>query len=96
MKESHIRVIKLFGVMSNPTRFKILDNLAEKHMSVTQIRELINKNKSTTSKHLRILRLANLIKYKYVNKEKFYMVKSKKIVSLIKKLEEAYSRLLDS
>ena len=93
MRERQIRVIKLFRVLSNPTRYKIFKGLAKGDLSVKKILKLIRKNRTITSQHLRLLRLANLVKYKYVNKKKTYMIKSRKILKLIKELEVTYSRM---
>ena len=56
ISEMEKRTIELFKMLSNSTRMMIIKILQRGETNVTKIVELTNKDQSTVSKHLRLLK----------------------------------------
>ena len=63
---------KVFKAMAHPTRLFILEQLNEKSLCVCEITELIDADMSTISKHLSVLKNANLVKSSKKGLQVFY------------------------
>lgn len=83
VKESKKNMIKLrtiedmsnfFKILGEPTRIKILNTLDNNEMCVCDIANVLNMTKSTISHQLNILRINNIVKYKKVGKEVYYIL----------------------
>lgn len=79
--------VKLLKVLSDLTRFSILKLLNENRMSSSELEERLDKSQSTVSKHLKILKEANLIDAKRKGRRKFYGVKNPKILEILKAIK---------
>lgn len=55
------KLVKIFKALSDPNRIRILKMLEMRSLCVCEIREVLNLASSTVSKHLSILRDAELI-----------------------------------
>ena len=53
---------KVFKAMGHPTRFFILEKLAQQPFCVCELREMIGSDLSTVSKHLSVLKNAGLVR----------------------------------
>ena len=58
MKREYVNVFK---ALSDPNRIRIVKMLSERELCMCEIREMLNLSNSTVSKHLTILRDANLL-----------------------------------
>jgi ArsR family transcriptional regulator, arsenate/arsenite/antimonite-responsive transcriptional repressor len=54
-------LVNVFKALSDPNRIRIVKMLEQKELCVCEIRSILNLSNSTASKHLSILRDANLI-----------------------------------
>jgi DNA-binding transcriptional ArsR family regulator len=79
LKES----VKLLKVLSDFTRFSILKLLKEERKSSSELEEILDKSQSTVSKHLKILKEADLISSKRKGRRKYYGVKNPRILEII-------------
>lgn len=61
-----------FKVLGDSTRLKILWALDRNSLSVTELCELLNMNKSAISHQLKVLKFNKLVNYKKVGKNIFY------------------------
>ncbi|HON55441.1 MAG TPA: metalloregulator ArsR/SmtB family transcription factor [bacterium] len=93
MLENEIRVIKLFKILSNPTRYKIVKLLAYNNtLSSGEIKKYVNKNHSAVSQHLRLLKNLDVVQYFMKGNEIIYKLKKNKISHFIAELEKYYLR----
>jgi ArsR family transcriptional regulator len=95
MKEEEIRVIKLFKLLSNPTRYKIVKVLQKKEMSVTEIIKFTNKAQTSVSHHLNLMKNLDILKYHMKGKNVIYSLKKPKINEFINELEKYYLRIIN-
>ena len=58
MKRDYVNVFK---ALSDPNRIRIMKMLSERELCMCEVREMLNLSNSTVSKHLTILRDANLL-----------------------------------
>lgn len=75
--------VKLLKVLSDLTRFSILKLLEQKRMSSSELEEKLDRSQSTVSKHLKILKNANLIDSERKGRRKYYGVKNQRILDII-------------
>jgi len=73
---------ELFGILSDPTRTKIIFALSRKELCVCDISNLLNASISAVSHQLRILRNARLVKYRKQGKMVFYSLDDNHITTL--------------
>ena len=84
-KESQLfEVAELFKVFGDSTRTKILAALFEHELCVCDIGKVVNMTKSAVSHQLRVLRDANLVKFRKAGKEVFYSLADDHIVMIYK------------
>ena len=66
-------IIKVFKALGNERRFLILKYiLSQKELTVSQISELINLSFKSTSRHLSVLKNANLVVSRQTDLNNFY------------------------
>lgn len=92
MKETEKRTISIFKALGCPTRYRIIQLLSKKSSCPSEIADLLNKTATTISKHLRILKDLDIVRYSTVNKNVFYRLKKEKIFDLMKYAEKICSR----
>lgn len=66
------RLARIFKVLGDPTRIKIIQLLALEEVCVCDLANLINMSQSAVSHQLRLLRSERLVKYRRVGKIVFY------------------------
>jgi DNA-binding transcriptional ArsR family regulator len=76
------KLCEVFGILSDPTRIKIIFALSRKELCVCDISNLFNISISATSHQLRILRNTRLVKYRKEGKRVFYSLDDKHISNL--------------
>lgn len=79
-KIDYNKASEIFSAMSNPKRLQILHLVSGKEMSVNEIAEVVNINKSNTSQHLFVLRMMGLVKSRREGKNIFYKLINPKII----------------
>jgi len=85
------KVINLFSLISNKTRFRILCLLKESDFCVNDIVDIIQLCKiSNISQQLRLLTMAGLLEKRRVQKKIFYHLKDENVKKMIIFLEENY------
>lgn len=77
-------VAELFKVFGDSTRTKILAALFEHELCVCDICKVVNMTKSAVSHQLRVLRDANLVKFRKNGKEVFYSLADDHVVMIYK------------
>jgi len=63
---------KVLKAMAHPTRLYILDQLKQRDACVGELRDLVGIDMSTMSRHLAILKEADIINSNKVNNQVFY------------------------
>ncbi len=66
---------EIFKAMGHPSRLLILDILAERDCTVTELMQAVGDNMSTVSRHLSVLRAAGLIDGRRMANQIFYYLK---------------------
>lgn len=74
---------ELFKVFGDSTRIRILSSLVEGELCVCDIAELLNMTHSAISHQLRILKQAQLVKYKKKGKEVYYSLKDNHVITIM-------------
>lgn len=92
IEEEIHRVSEYFGVLDNALRLKILFYLDNKKDNVTSIADALNRDQSKISKHLKDLRLTDIVEAKSQGRERYYWIKKDEIVELCKKFRNHLSR----
>lgn len=75
---------EVFGILSDPTRIKIIFALSKSELCVCDIAHLLNISISAVSHQLRLLRSARLVKYRKSGKIVYYSLDDKHIENLFK------------
>ncbi|HPE14913.1 MAG TPA: metalloregulator ArsR/SmtB family transcription factor [Bacilli bacterium] len=73
----------VYKILSDPTRLKIVCKLLNTEISVNDLSNILNINRTTVSHQLRILRDNSLVKYRQVGKEKYYSLVNAHIEQII-------------
>lgn len=76
-------VSDFFKVMSDSTRMKIMQALDSSEMCVCDLAELLKMTKSAISHQLKILKDAELVKYRRDGKNVFYSLKDEHVRMII-------------
>jgi DNA-binding transcriptional ArsR family regulator len=79
---------QLFGILSDPTRLKIVLTLQEHELCVHEISEAVGMSVSAISHQLRILRAMKLVKYHKQGKMVYYSLDDKHIEQLLQVAKE--------
>ena len=77
------RTLKLFQVLSNETRFKILLLLCKEEMNVTDFERVIGQSQTAISHQLSLLRSIKLVKSKRIGREMYYSLSDKHVDLII-------------
>ena len=78
---------RLFKALADKTRLKILMLLDVREMCVCEIMVALNLTQPTASHHLGILESVGLVKDRREGKWVFYILKNKRIMKLMKKID---------
>lgn len=78
-----LRVSELFKVLGDSTRMRILFVLLTSEMCVCDLSETLNMSVSAVSHQLRILRQAQLVRYRRVGKTVFYALADEHVKTLL-------------
>ena len=81
--EEMLRVSELFKVLGDGTRMRILFVLLASEMCVCDLSETLNMSVSAVSHQLRILRQAQLVRYRRVGKTVFYALADDHVKTLL-------------
>ena len=82
-QESLIAVTQLFKALSDPTRLKILLQIAQGEFAVNDIALAIDAKQSTVSHQLRLLKQANLVKTRREGTTIFYTVDDIHVIEIL-------------
>lgn len=74
---------ELFGILSDPTRLRILSVLQDSELPVTDIAGQVGMSISAISHQLRLLKTMKLVKYRKQGKSVFYSLDDSHIEQLI-------------
>ena len=75
---------ELFKIFGDSTRIKILSVLMGEELCVCDICKVVNMTKSAVSHQLKVLRDANLVKFRKSGKEVFYSLADDHVVMIYK------------
>ncbi|MFH0942796.1 MAG: metalloregulator ArsR/SmtB family transcription factor [Candidatus Beckwithbacteria bacterium] len=77
--EAFTKHAKLLQALAHPKRLEILNLLAQKNLTVTQVYSMLDLPQPNISQHLNLLRQANVVATKRIGKEIYYRLANKKI-----------------
>ena len=83
-EENLYKVSELFKVFGDSTRTRILSALFGHELCVCDICKVVNMTKSAVSHQLKVLRDANLVKFKKIGKEVFYSLADDHVIMIYK------------
>ncbi len=73
---------RIFQVMSDPTRLRIISILADRELCVCDIASVLSMTVSAVSHQLRIMRMAQLVKYRKEGRIAFYSLDDEHVLKL--------------
>lgn len=76
-------VARIFKVLADPTRLKIIAALIKNELCVQDISELLNMSLPAVSHHLKSLRDSKLIKYRREGKKAIYLIDDTLLIQLL-------------
>jgi len=79
-----IGLAKLFKVLADETRAKIVYLLSKEELCVCDIATILNSTVSNVSHHLRALRAAHIVAYRREGKQVYYTLDDDHVVNIIK------------
>ena len=84
--KAHNHAVKLFKMMSNSNRLKVLTLLAnsKQPVNVSEIAQLLGIEMTTLSNHLFKMRTIGLVKAKQSGLHMFYSIKDPQVINIIK------------
>jgi len=88
MTKSIDDIAKIFSALGHQSRLLIIKALAEKEHCVCELKEIVGSEMSTVSKHLGVLKNANLVDCRKQNNLVFYRLSYPCILDFIHCLEE--------
>ncbi|MGZ8994089.1 MAG: ArsR/SmtB family transcription factor [Burkholderiaceae bacterium] len=71
-----------FGLLSEPTRLKILNAICEGELSVTQIVERVESTQTNVSRHLNLMYSKGVLKRRRDGASMFYSIADRNVVTL--------------
>lgn len=77
-----LQLAELFKTMADVTRIKIINALREKDLCVCELAELLAMTPSAISHQLRVLRAANLVKFKKEGRSAIYSLADEHVLCL--------------
>ncbi len=80
-------ISNILKAMANRERFLILCHLVEGERNVEHLRQRSNLAQSAFSQHLKVLRDANLIKFRKEALRVFYSIADERVILIIKSFE---------
>lgn len=84
--------VDTFAVLAEPTRRRILDELRRGDRSVGQLSGALGVSQPTTSKHLKVLREADLVSCRTAAQQRIYRIETRRLMDLDRWLDP-YRRL---
>lgn len=73
---------KIFQVMSDPTRLRIISLLAERELCVCDISAALEMSQSAVSHQLRVMRISRIVKYRKQGRIAFYSLDDDHVIKL--------------
>ncbi len=92
MKEKEKRVVSIFEALGSPIRYKMIKLLADGEMCTSKLAEALGKDKSTVSKHLKILKDLDIVRFVTKEKYVYYRLKKSDILKLLEFAEKIFGR----
>lgn len=71
-----------FSVLAEPNRRRILDILRERERTVNELVEHLHLSQPTVSKHLKVLREANLVEVRQDAQRRWYRLQAKPLIEI--------------
>lgn len=81
--DAAIKLATTFAMLSDPTRLKMIYALSKKELCVCDLATVLNLTQSATSHQLRVLRMAQLVKFRKQGKIAYYSLQDDHVVKLI-------------
>jgi DNA-binding transcriptional ArsR family regulator len=81
--EAFARAAALFRVVSDVSRLKLLDRLADREWCVTELADAAGVGLSTVSQQLRLLRAERIVERRRTGKHIFYSLADRHIIELV-------------
>ncbi len=92
MKEVEKRTVSIFKALGCSTRFNIIKLLDRGEMYTSEIADNLRKDKSTISKHLKILKDMDIVRFISRDKHVFYRLKKDTVLDLVNYAEKVFGR----
>lgn len=94
MPEKDYRASRGARVLGNPTAYQIMKTLSlTKPLTPTELAKKLGLSLANVSRTLRILRLAEFVRYKTFRKEKMYWIKDRQIIVAMQELEKFMEKM---
>lgn len=83
---------EVLRAIAHPVRIKIIEKLYKNPACVCSLNEDIDYSQANISKHLRILKNANIVECKKEGMYRYYKLTDEKVIKIIKLAEEIASK----
>lgn len=90
------RVAEYYDVLGNGVRLKILLILGDEKKNVSAIADELDRSQQVTSRHLKILRLEDIVQSKTDGRKRIFWIKREEVLEDIKDAIEEFQRDHDS
>jgi predicted transcriptional regulator len=94
--ESIHRAAEYYDVLGNGIRLSIILILGETKKHVSEIAEELERSQQVTSRHLKILRLEDILQSETDGRKRFFWVKRKEVLEDVKDTIEQFRRSTDT
>lgn len=82
--KKHAQIYKMLG---NPKRLEMLYRLCDGECSLKELEEMLSARKTNAVQHLGLMRLAGIVRVRYLNNQALYSITDSRIVAHSKILE---------
>lgn len=90
------RVAEYYDVLGNGVRLKILLILGDEKKNVSAIAEELDRSQQVTSRHLKLLRLEDIVQSKTDGRKRIFWIKRKDVLRDIRNTIEQFQRDRDT
>ncbi len=85
--EFYRRHASILRVLAHPARLKILDLLADRELTLSQVQEWVETDSASLARHISLLRQAGLVKEKRVGRMLYFRAELQFVESLLNLFE---------
>jgi DNA-binding transcriptional ArsR family regulator len=83
MSEIKRLTLEFLKLLADPVRLEVLSLLEKNSLNSSDLQKKLGRSQSTTSKHLNMLLLNDIIDFERIDNVKYYRIKNNEVIELI-------------